>query len=127
VLPLLIDEGLPPAVAKALRCVDLAAWAIGDDGAPPRGAVDEVNCQWCKDKGAVLVTNDRGRKDPTIFDSIAQHRVHAIFVHNDLRKCPPHHLLRAVLRAEQYMEELAARRRGLIAHRLTSNGGLQKR
>jgi hypothetical protein len=107
VLPLLFDEGLPPAVAKALRCLDLSAWAIGEDGAPARGAADEVNCQWCKREGAALVTNDRGKKDPTIFDSIAQHHVHAIFVHNDLRSRSPHYLLRAVLNAEQRMDELA--------------------
>jgi hypothetical protein len=89
VLPLLFDEGLPPAVAEALRCLDLAAWAIGEDGAPGRSTSDEINCQWCESEGAVLVTNDRGKKDRTIFDSIAQHHVHAIFVHNDLRTRPP--------------------------------------
>jgi hypothetical protein len=127
VLPLLFDEGLPPAVAQALRCLDLTAWAIGENGAPARSSSDEINCQWCESRGAVLVTNDRGKKDRTIFDSIAQHHVHAIFVHNDLRTRAPHYLLRAMLIAEERMDELAARRHGLLAHRLTRSGRLEKR
>jgi hypothetical protein len=125
--PLLLDEGLPAQVAVALQAVDPVAHAIGDEGAPPRNSGDETNIAWCGDRGAVLVTNDRGKKDKTIFNRLATHHVHAIFVHNDLRSSDPHHLLLALLRAEQEMDTLASRPRGLIQRRLTPSGKLEKR
>jgi hypothetical protein len=126
-LPLLLDEGLSPRVAAGLRAVGLTAHAIGDDGAPAKGSPDAENCAWCAEHGAVLITNDRGRKDRTILDSLERHRVHAIFVHNDVRKLPPHRLLRALLNAEDRMTDFAGRRSGPIRRRLTPAGKLEPR
>lgn len=67
-LPLLIDEGLPPRIAEALRAVEVDALAIGDVGAPAKGSPDETNVPWCAKEGRLLVTNDRGRKDRVILD-----------------------------------------------------------
>jgi hypothetical protein len=125
-LPLLIDEGLPPSIAEALRAVEVGALAIGDIGAPGKGSADEVNIRWCAQEGRLLVTNDRGRKDRLILDLLNQHHVHALFVYNDLRAAPPHHLLRAVLHAEDALEQ-AAGRRGLIAGRLRPSGRVEFR
>jgi predicted nuclease of predicted toxin-antitoxin system len=125
VLPLLLDEGLPPAVAHALYTLGLVVWAVGDPGAPVRKSSDEVNCAWCAENNAVLVTNDRGKKDRTIFDHLAQQHVHAIFVHKDLRDGPEHLLAKALLIAEPKMELWAAKH--LLRHRLQPGGGLKKR
>lgn len=76
-------------------------------------------------RGAVLVTNDRGKKDKTIFDHLAQHHVHAIFVYKDLRDGPEHLLALALLRAEDKMEQVA--KKELLHHRLRAGGGLEKR
>ena len=124
-LPLLFDEGLPDAVASALSALELEADAVGLPGAPPRGSLDEINCAWCQEHGAVLVTNDRGRKDRAILDALATQHVHAIFVHQDLQSAPSHHLARALLKSEDQMDTIA--RRHLLRHRLRIGGGLEKR
>jgi hypothetical protein len=124
-LPLLFDEGLPPQVAVAFSALQLEARAVGQPEAPPRGSGDDVNCAWCKGTNSVLVTNDRGKKDKTIHDLLAQHHVHAIFVHNDLRNGPEHHLARSLLVAEADMEVRASQ--SLLHHRLRIGGGLEKR
>lgn len=124
-LPLLLDEGLPACVAEALATLGLDAHAVGHPGAPPRGSSDADNCAWCGTRSAVLVTNDRGKSDKTIFDHLAQHQVHAIFVHNDLRFADEHVLARALLAAEARIDLIAAKR--LLRHRLRTGGGLEKR
>jgi predicted nuclease of predicted toxin-antitoxin system len=124
-LPLLFDEGLPPQVASAFSELALQANAIGLPEAPARGSGDDVNCAWCKAKGAVLVTNDRGKKDKKIHGLLAQHRVHAIFVHNDLRNGPEHLLALALLKAESKMELIAQKH--TLHHRLRPGGGLEPR
>ena len=53
-------------------------------------------------------------------------RVHAIFVHPDLRSGPPHRLARAILNAEGKIDEVAGGSK-LIRHRLRVSGGLEKR
>lgn len=123
--PLLFDRGLPPAVADALITLGLTAWAVGRGGAPPDNSADEDNCKWCKENDAVLVTTDRGRKNREIAHALELHRVHAIFVYDDLRSEPPHNLARALLAAEGKMDQLV--KRGLIRHRLTPNGRLTPR
>jgi hypothetical protein len=75
--------------------------------------------------GAVLVTNDRGRKERVILRLLAQHQVHALFVYNDLRAAPPHKLLYALLAAEVRMDEQAGR--GLLHHKLKPTGRLERR
>ena len=99
-LPILIDEGLPEQVAAALRCLSLDVQAVGDAGAPPKESEDDVNVEWCKARAAVLVTNDRGRKERIILRLLSQHHVGAIFVYKDLRAAPPQALARALLNAE---------------------------
>lgn len=125
-LPILIDEGLPPRIAEALRVVEVDALAIGDIGAPPKQSSDETNVEWCAKGKRLLVTNDRGKKDRVILHLLNQHHVHALFVHNDLRAAPPHHLLRALLAAEGALEQ-HAERRGLIAARLKPTGRIEPR
>lgn len=123
--PLLFDEGLP-RVAPALSQLGLPAHEVGGVGAPPSGGPDDDNCKWCKTHGAVLVTHDRGRKSRAILDALAIHRVNAIFVHNDLRAAPAHHLARALLDAEAQIDEIVGGRH-LMRHRLRIGGGLRKR
>jgi hypothetical protein len=120
-LPLLIDEGLPAVVAAAFRAVEIDALAIGDVGAPAKASPDETNIPWCAKQARLLVTNDRGKKNRVILHLLNQHHVHALFVYNDLRAAPPHHLLRALLSAEAALDQ-ASRQRGLIAARLKPTG-----
>ena len=124
--PLLLDEGLPRAIAAALATLGLEAHAVGDPGAPPKQSSDEVNCQWCRGQSAVLVTNDRGRKDRTILDLLARMEVDAIFVHNDLRSAATHTLAKAILNSEGKIDQLSSSRTR-IRHRLRPGGGLDKR
>jgi len=123
-LPLLIDEGLPASdVATALRAVRLEAAAVGE--VTPRQSDDQTNVTWCAENGAALVTNDRGRKERVVLRLLAQHRVHALFVYNDLRAAPPHKLLYALLAAEQRMDDAVGR--GLLHHKLKPTGRLEPR
>lgn len=126
-VPLLLDEGVPASIAQALRLLDLDVLAIGDDGAPARGSLDHENIAWCAARGAVLVTNDRGKKDKTIFDALAQYRVHALFVYKDLLAGEPHRLARALLEAEDKIGTEVAKKKGLLRHRLRPRGGIDSR
>jgi predicted nuclease of predicted toxin-antitoxin system len=121
-LPLLFDEGLSSHVATAFSALSLQAKAVGQPEAPPRGSEDDTNCAWCSSNKAVLVTNDRGKKDKSIHNLLAQHHVHAIFVHNDLRDGPEHLLAKALLNAESDMEAKSTKH--LLHHRLRVKGGL---
>jgi hypothetical protein len=123
-----LDRGLYPAVEQALRALGLEVHAVGQGrGAPVENSSDDANCRWCKEHGgAVLITTDRGKKDREILTAIVVHQVHAIFVYKDLRNGAPHHLARAILRAEQEIDRWVAGRK-LLRHRLTPNGGLRKR
>jgi hypothetical protein len=125
-LPLLIDEGLPASVAGALRVVEVDALAIGDIGAPSRGSPDDTNIPRCADQNRLLVTNDRGNKDRVILGLLNQHHVHALFVYDDLRAAPPHHLLRALLIAEAALDQAVGQRRR-IAARLKPTGRVEAR
>lgn len=86
-----------------------------------------MNVPWCARRGAVMVTNDRGKGDRIIRQLLQQHRVHAIFVYKELRRAELHVLARALLRAEPKIEQIAGKRTGLISHRLTENGNLTPR
>lgn len=104
----------------------LPANAVGLPGAPPDGSSDEVNCRWCQQHEAVLVTHDRGKGDKEILNMLAQHRVHAIFVYSDLRSAEPYQFARAILNAEAKMDTIVAGRR-LLHHRLKRTGRLEAR
>jgi hypothetical protein len=125
-LPLLLDAGLPHSVAAAFRLLGLDARAVGDSDAPAKNSDDHALCAWCAERHAVLVTNDRGKKDRTMLDALARHHVDAIFVYADLRDGPAHKLARALLLCEGKMEAIA-RGRSPIRHRLRPGGGLEKR
>ena len=99
---------------------------VGGQGAPPSGSPDEENGKWCSEHGAVLVTHDRGRNDRAILKVLAEHHVHAIFVHNDLRFADAHHLVRAILVAEAKIDHYVGSK-GLLHHRLQPKGGLENR
>lgn len=124
---LLLDKGVYTQVAQAFRILGLDAVAVGE---PESGLADnepdEVNVKWCKENNAVLVTNDRGKKDKAIRNALVQEHVHAIFILSDLRTSGAHALARALLRCEENLEAQTARRSGLVAHRLTPNGGLKR-
>lgn len=126
-VPLLLDEGVPPVVAEALRTLGLSVTAVGDDDGPARGSTDFENAKWCAENGAVMVTNDRGRKDRAILDALAQEHVHALFVYRDLLEQPPHRLAGALLGAEERIAKEVAKPKGLLRHRLRPAGGLEKR
>lgn len=126
-LPLLLDEGLPASVALALSTLGWDVKAVGMPDAPSKGSGDEINCAWCAERDAVLVTHDRGRKDKTILNALAEHHVHAVFVYAELRAGPAHNLARALLVAESAMDDLATRQRGLLQHRLKPTGKLEPR
>jgi hypothetical protein len=113
-------------VAAAFRVLGLTAHAVGDPGAPERQSTDKANCEWCRANQAILITNDRGKKDKTILDHLAELEVDAIFVYNDLRFAPDHQLARAVLSSEKQMDEIASGR-SRLRHRLRAGGGLAKR
>jgi hypothetical protein len=126
--PTLFDEGLPGrAVVESFTAIDLTANAVGLPGAPPRNSTDEDNCVWCKQNDdAILVTNDRGKRDKEIFKLLAQYRVQALFVHNDLRDGPVHKLVRALLVAETNIDAVIDGGK-LLNHRLRVGGGIEKR
>jgi hypothetical protein len=90
-------------------------------------STDDENCQWCAEHHAVVVTTDRGRKDRAILDALAREHVHAIFLYKELRTAPPHHVVRALLSAEAAIDDQVSRPRGLLRHRLSVRGHLEKR
>lgn len=124
--PFLSDEGVPRSVARACRVLGLEAYVVGEPETPPRGSSDRENAKWCAERGAILLTNDRGKKDKAILDALAELRVHALFVHEDLLSGPPHLLARALLNAEGNIDAKVGGR-GLLHHRLRASGGLDPR
>jgi len=124
---LLFDEGLPGgvSVARALAALGLDADAVGGEDAPPRGSKDDENCKWCSERGATLVTHDRGKKDKEIVKVLDRHQVGVIIILKDLRTKPPHHLARAILSSEVAMDDHADRKR--LRHYLRPGGGLTRK
>lgn len=92
-------------VAEALRTVGLGCCAVGEAGCPERQAVDEVVVDWCRRRGAVLVTADRSRKRPEMRVALARHGVCAVYLDRSPRAVP---LLRALLMAWEQMQETFA-------------------
>jgi hypothetical protein len=81
-----------------------------------------VNCEWCSENDAVLITHDRGKKDREILEVLDRHKVGVILILKDLRTKPAHHLARALLIAEGKMDQEASHKR--LRHYLRSGGGL---
>lgn len=123
--PLLFDEGLPHQVAKAFATLGLMAHAVGDGDAPAFMSSDTANCEWCAERGAMLVTNDRGKGDKEIRAALAATGIDALFVFDDLRAAPSHELARALLLAEHRIAELGSNKKP-IRRRLKPSGRLEK-
>lgn len=121
---LLFDQGLPggAGTATALRLLGLEANAVGGDEAPPLGSPDEVNCRWCAERDAVLITHDKGKKDKEILEVLDRHQVGVILILKEFRSSPPFHMVRALLNAEHKMDQIAKRQR--LRHYLRNGGGL---
>lgn len=49
-------------------------------------------------------SSDRGKKDRAILGLLNQHHVQVLFVYDDLRAAPPHHLVGALLSAEAALD-----------------------
>lgn len=73
-----MDENLPAQVAQGLTLCTYRVHAVGDPGAPPRESTDEQVVQWCIDRRAVLITLDRGRKNPEMLALIRARNVRVI-------------------------------------------------
>lgn len=125
---LLFDQGLPggAAIGTALRTLGLEAHVVGESEAPPSGSSDEDNCTWCSERGAVLVTHDRGKKDREIIDVLNRHQIGVILVRKELRSVPPHQFARAILSCEGKMDQVTAGRKRLN-HVLRATGNLAAR
>ena len=68
----LLDENIDPTYKEQLlrQRSDLAVWAVGDLGAPPRGTLDPAILCWCEDNDFVLVTNNRASMPVHLIDHI---------------------------------------------------------
>lgn len=73
---LLLDEHVPKFFRVQLRRRDpaLTAWQIGDEGAPPRGALDPPILEWYEANEFVLVTNNRASMPVHLADHLAAGR-----------------------------------------------------
>jgi predicted nuclease of predicted toxin-antitoxin system len=77
---LLFDENLSHRVACALAPFGYEVIAVGMEGAPPRGSPDSALIDWCVERGYILVTADRGRKDRAIITALAARGADVLFV-----------------------------------------------
>jgi hypothetical protein len=83
-----------------------------------------LNCQWCANHDAVLVTTDRGKRDKLILKALERHGVHALFIYGDLRAAgvPAHRIALALLKAEAAIDSTTS-----LHHRLRSTGKIERR
>lgn len=123
---LLLDKGLPQQVAESFQLLKIDAHAVGQGVAPPDDSSDTFNCEWCAARGAVLVTNDRGKGNREILTALAQTGVDAIFVYDDLRAAPRHEFARALICAEAAIDQIGAKKKP-IRHRLSPSGRLKQK
>lgn len=123
--PMLFDEGLSRRVAEgAFALLGIDAHAIGGPDAPPFASSDTVNCEWCAERSAILVTNDQAKSDKELLAALAQTGVHAIFVFDDLRS-EQDRLAYALMRASHRIPSLTNGKKPM-RHRLRRTGGLVK-
>jgi Domain of unknown function (DUF5615) len=81
----LMDENVDPIYQIQLldRESELIVWAVGDEGAPPKGTLDPEILIWCEEHGFILVTNNRTSMPPHLTDHLAEGRhVPGIFIMN---------------------------------------------
>jgi hypothetical protein len=78
----LLDENLPAVVGRALRSVGYEYDVIGDSPAPPKQSSDSAIARWCYENDAVLVTSDRGRKNPEIIAALGAFAICVVFLPN---------------------------------------------
>jgi hypothetical protein len=77
----LLDENIPPVIARALRELGELAYAIGDDDMPAKGTPDLEIFQWLRDRGPswCLITRDlRQRKNRQEHQVMRSHQL-AVF------------------------------------------------
>ncbi|GAC1394068.1 MAG: hypothetical protein NVSMB38_24920 [Ktedonobacteraceae bacterium] len=57
----LVDENLSPLYKRQLLKDNpgLQVFAVGDPGAPPKGALDPEILRWCEENRCILITNNR--------------------------------------------------------------------
>ena len=80
-----MDENVDPVYKTQLllRDRDLVVWAVGDEGAPPKGTLDPEILIWCEEYGFVLVTNNRTSMPPHLAEHLALGRhIPGIFILN---------------------------------------------
>lgn len=76
----LLDENLPPAYSDGLQLLGFDVLAIDRGLAPRKGASDEEVIEWCIAEERVLVTRDRGRKNPEMLRLLARTYVSALML-----------------------------------------------
>lgn len=82
-LGFLVDENVPPLIATQLRLREpnIAAVAVGQKTAPPKGTLDPEILLWLEAHNYVLVTNNRASMPMHLRDHVASGRhVPGIFV-----------------------------------------------
>lgn len=116
----LFDENLPPRVARGLRAIGFDTLPIGDPAAPPRGSSDSDNIAWCRERGAVLFTLDRGRKDNEILQVLKRHTdAHVVFLPDGMSAMEVSQVFH---RRVEAIEELLGRGRR-VRKKVTRSGG----
>jgi len=81
----LMDENVNPLYQTQLlrREPELVVWAVGDEGAPPKGTLDPEILIWCEERGFILVTNNRTSMPPHLTEHLRMGRhVPGIFIMN---------------------------------------------
>jgi hypothetical protein len=80
-----MDENMNPIYETQLRRrePELVVWAVGDEGAPPKGTLDPEIIIWCEERGFILVTNNRTSMPVHLADHLQRGRhVPGIFILN---------------------------------------------
>ena len=111
------------AVPTALSTLSWSATGVGSPGAPASGGDDETNCLWCQEKGAILVTHDRGKTDREILKTLDQLQVGVILVLRDLRPLPAYRLALALLQSVGSLEKIL-KGPHQVRHQLRKTGNL---
>lgn len=72
----LLDENLPAWWRGAINRLqpDLAAWRIGDPGAPAIHSADPLILDWCGENGFILLTNNRRSMPQHLAEHVANGR-----------------------------------------------------
>jgi hypothetical protein len=112
VVAFLFDECIAPQIAQALEVVKYDAVAVEDAPELGRAADDAQVIQWCRDRGAVLVTADlRMRRPKGYRELIKQSGISVAFFGPRKDGWLLKEWFRQVVRQTDHMEEKFSRRR----------------